>query len=314
MTPFPPAKLIECNGIELEVFEQGQGRPLVLCHGWPEHAYSWRHQVQPLVDAGYHVIVPNQRGYGHSSCPAAVTDYDIAQLTGDLASLLDHYGYQDALFVGHDWGAIVTWNMALLHPERVSGLINFSVPLMVRGPKDWVTFWEEQLGPDFYIVHFNRQYGVADAVFDTHAERFLRNMYRTEQWRSEPVDLGEGMAMINLAQSELLPGTPVMDDDELQVFLTAFKRNGFTPGLNWYRNMTRNWSILADAPTQVHCPTLMIYGEHDMVPQFPTLANYVPTLETATLDSGHWIMQERPEESNALMLDWLSRHYPALLE
>ena len=310
MTPFPEAKLIQCNGIELEVFEQGQGRPLVLCHGWPEHAYSWRHQVQPLVDAGYRVIVPNQRGYGNSSCPAAVTDYDISQLTGDLVGLLDHYGYDDAMFVGHDWGAIVTWNMALLHPERVSGLINFSVPLMVRGAKDWVTFWEEQLGPDFYIVHFNRQPGVADAVFDTHAERFLRNMYRTEQWRSEPVDLGEGMAMIKLARSELLPGTPVMDDDELQVFLAAFQRNGFTPGLNWYRNMTRNWEILADAPTQAHCPALMIYGKHDMVPQLPTLANYVPALETATLDSGHWIMQERPSESNALMLDWLGRHYP----
>ena len=310
MIPFPPAKLIECNGIQLEVFEQGQGRPLVLCHGWPEHAYSWRHQVQPLVDAGYHVIVPNQRGYGNSSCPSAVTDYDISQLTGDLAGLLDHYGYDDALFVGHDWGAIVTWNMALLRPERVSGLINFSVPLMVRGPKDWITFWEEHLGPDFYMVHFNRQPGVADAVFDANAERFLRNMFRTEQWRSDPVDLGEGMAMINLAQAELLPGTPIMDDDELQLFLDAFIRNGFTPGLNWYRNFARNWEILEHAPTQVHCPTLMIYGQHDMVPKFPALSKFVENLETKTLDSGHWIMQERPEKTNALILDWLARHYP----
>lgn len=255
-------------------------------------------------------LVPNQRGYGNSSCPTTVADYDITQLTDDLAGLLDHYGYDDALFVGHDWGAIVTWNMALLHPERASGLINFSVPLMVRGSKDWVTFWEEQLGPDFYMVHFNRQPGVADAVFDANAERFLRNMYRTEQWRSVPVDLGEGMAMINLAQAEQLPGTPIMDDDELGLFLDAFKRNGFTPGINWYRNFARNWEILEHAPTQVRCPTLMIYGEHDMVPKFPALSKLVANLETQTLDSGHWIMQEQPEESNVLILDWLARHYP----
>mgnify|MGYP000418242744 CR=1 FL=1 len=311
MIDFPQPELINSNGIQLEVYQQGAGRPLLLCHGWPEHAYSWRHQIQPLADAGYHVIVPNQRGYGNSSCPAAVEDYDINQLTADLSGLLHHYGYNDALFVGHDWGAIVTWNMALLHPERVAGLINFSVPLMVRGKKDWISFWEEQLGPDFYIVHFNRQPGVADKIFSNHAERFLRNMYRTEQWREEPVDMGEGMSLINLALASLLPGTAIMDDDELQVFLDAFKQNTFTPGLNWYRNFSRNWQILENAPTQVHCPSLMVYGQYDMVPQFPALNDYVPNLETATLESGHWIMQERPKESTKLMLDWLSRHYPA---
>lgn len=306
---FPPSKILSCNGIDLEVFEQGQGRPLVLCHGWPELAYSWRHQITPLANAGYHVLAPNQRGYGKSSCPKEVEAYDIAALTGDLCALLDHHGYEKALFVGHDWGAIVAWNMALLHPSRVAGLINFSVPLMVRGPMDWVSFWEQQLGPDFYMVHFNRQPGVADAVFDTHAEPFLRNMYRTEQWREDPIDLGPGMSMIELAQAGPLPGTPIMQEEELQVYLKAFAQTGFTPGINWYRNFTRNWHLLANAPTQVPCPTLMIYGKHDMVPQYPALQNHVPHLETHTLDCGHWIMQEKPLESNTLMLEWLSLNY-----
>lgn len=310
MHPLPPPELIECNGITLEVFSEGSGKPLLLCHGWPEHAYSWRHQWRALVDAGYQVIAPNQRGYGQSSCPQPVEAYDISHLTGDLTALLQHFGHKNALIVGHDWGAIVAWNMALLHPTRVSGLLNFSVPLMVRGPKDWISFWEEKLGPDFYMVHFNRQPGVADKVFDDNAEQFLRNLYRSESLRRQPLNLGPGMALINLALAEQLPGEPIMQNNELRVFLEAFQRNGFTPGLNWYRNMTRNWEILADAPTQVNCPALMVYGEHDMVPQLPNLADYVPNLQTATLDCGHWIMQEMPEQSTKIMLDWLSKHYP----
>lgn len=120
---FPEPTLISVNDVELEVFEAGQqnfGKPVVLCHGFPEHAFSWRHQVSALVAAGYHVIIPNQRGYGNSSSPSEVTDYDIEHLTGDLIALLDHYGYENATFVGHDWGANIVWNLALLHPKRVN--------------------------------------------------------------------------------------------------------------------------------------------------------------------------------------------------
>ena len=127
---FPKPEKIKTNGIELEVFHAGEGEPIMLCHGWPEHAYSWRHQVKPLVDAGYHVIVPNQRGYGNSTNPENVEEFDIEHLTQDLTGLLDHFGYQDSIFVGHDWGAIVVWNLALMDPDRVSGIINLRVPFM----------------------------------------------------------------------------------------------------------------------------------------------------------------------------------------
>ena len=165
---------------------------------------KFRYQFKPLASAGYHVIVPNQRGYGHSSRPESVESYDIHQLTADLMGLLDHYGYEEALFVGHDWGAILVWNLAMLHPQRVSGVINLSVPFMKRGPTDWVGFWESHLGSDFYIVHFNRQPGVADAVFADNTENMLRNMYRTNQWNEPPADLGDGMLMINMALLESL--------------------------------------------------------------------------------------------------------------
>src|SRR5690606_29538257 len=125
-----------------------------------------------LVAAGYHVIVPNQRGYGNSSRPDDVTEYDIVHLAGDLVALLDHYGYREATFVGHDWGASVVWGLALLHPGRVDKVINLSLPYQERGDLPWIEFLEMILGSDYYLVHFNRQPGVADAVLDENASRF----------------------------------------------------------------------------------------------------------------------------------------------
>lgn len=312
-TAFPESELIAVNGIEIETFSAGptDGRPIVLCHGWPEHAFSWRHQLPTLAAAGYHVIVPNQRGYGRSSRPAPVEDYDINHLTGDLMGLLDHFGHDRALFVGHDWGAIIVWNLAILHRQRVAGVINMSVPFMARGEVPWVDFWEQALGRDFYIVHFNRQPGVADAAFAEHTENFLRNLYRTNQWQHPPVDLGPGMPMINMARAAPLPGELMMSEEDLAVFVSSFERSGFTGGINWYRNFNRNWEIMGAYEQKVYPPTLMIYGDHDMVPPSPDLGDFVPDLETRNLDCGHWIQQERPEQTNAIMLDWLARRYPA---
>lgn len=314
MQDFPQPQMIGVNGVELEVFSAGSGKPIVLCHGWPEHAFSWRHQIEPLVKAGYHVIAPNQRGYGRSTKPDAVTDYDIRCLTDDLMALLDHFGYQDACFVGHDWGAIVVWNLAMMHRDRVSRVINLSVPFMERGETEWVGFWEKMLGPDFYIVHFNRQPGVADEVFASNSRQFLNNMYRTNQWLHPQLDLGPGMNMITLAQdpafADGVPGDPIMSQAEMQVFLDAFGHSGFTGGINWYRNFSRNWEIIGAYEQHIHQPTLAIFGDYDMVPKSPTLADHVTHLEVVDLPCGHWIQQELPKETNAAMLDWLSRHYP----
>lgn len=304
---FPRPVLVPVNGVELEVFEAGQhnaGKPIVLCHGWPEHAFSWRHQVPALVAAGYHVIVPNQRGYGNSSRPDEVTAYDVKQLSGDLVALLDHYGYDDATFVGHDWGAMVVWALTLLHPSRVDKVINLSLPYQERGEIPWIEFMEQILGSDYYFVHFNRQPGVADAVLDENTFRFLRNLYR----KNEPLKAPEpGMAMTNLARAEAPLGEPLMSDSELAVFVAAFEESGFTGSINWYRNLDRNWHLLADVNPIIHQPALMIYGDRDMVPPSGNLATFVPNVETVSLDCGHWIQQERPQETNQAILSWLER-------
>ena len=306
-TDFPKPTLISVNGVELEVYEAGQqnrGKPIVLCHGWPEHAFTWRYQMPALAAAGYHVIVPNQRGYGNSSRPTEVTDYDIEHLSGDLVALLDHYGYEDATFVGHDWGAFVVWGLTLLHPDRVNKVINLALPYQERTEKPWIEFMEEIFGGDFYFVHFNRQPGVADAVLEENTSRFLRNMFRKNV---PPAPPQPGMEMINLARSETPLGEPLMSDSELAVFVSAFESAGFTGSINWYRNLDRNWHLLADVNPIIEHPALMIHGDRDLIPKFEKLAEFVPNVEVVSLDTGHWIQQERPEETNQAILKWLEK-------
>ncbi|MDW7690944.1 alpha/beta hydrolase [Flammeovirgaceae bacterium SG7u.111] len=307
-TEFPKPTMISVNGIELEVFEAGQqnrGKPIVLCHGFPEHAFSWRYQVPALVKAGYHVIIPNQRGYGNSSCPTEVIDYDIERLTGDLAALLDHYKYESATFIGHDWGANVVWRLAQLHPKRVNKIINLALPYQERGEKPWIEFMEEIFGEEFYFVHFNKKPGVADGILDENTSQFIRNLFRKNV---PPAPPEPGMLMINLARAEKTLGESLMSDSELSVFISAFKSSGFTGSINWYRNIDRNWHLLADVNPIIQQPTLMVYGERDMIPKSENLKDFVPNVEVVSLDCGHCIQQELPEETNQAILKWLGRH------
>jgi pimeloyl-ACP methyl ester carboxylesterase len=255
-----------------------------------------------LAKAGYHVIVPNQRGFGNSSCPTEVTEYDIEHLTGDLVGLLDYYGYENATFIGHDWGANVVWRLAQLHPERVNKVINLALPYQERGEKPWIEFMEEIFGEDFYFVHFNRQPGVADAILNANTSQFIGNMFR----KHLPIIPPEpGMLMINLARAKEPFGDPIMSDNELAVFISAFESSGFTGGINWYRNLDRNWHLLADVNPIIKHPTLMIYGEQDMIPKFERLSEFVPNVEVVSLNCGHWIQQEMPTETNQVILKWL---------
>lgn len=306
---FPQSKQIVVNKVILEVFEAGEqnkGKPIVLCHGWPEHAYCWRYQVPALVEEGYHVIIPNQRGYGGSSCPDNIEDYDLEHLCGDLVGLLDYYGYDKATFIGHDWGAMLIWWLALVHPQRVSHIVNLNLPYQERGNTPWIEWMEMVLGKDYYFVHFNRQPGVADSVLEANTHRFLHNLYRTNL---PPVAAGEGMEMINLALAENPQGQPLMSEQELSVFTRAFELSGFTASINWYRNLDRNWHLLAEIDPVVRQPALMIYGELDVIPQSPTLNQFVPNVEVASIKGGHWLQQECPKQTNQAIITWLNKQF-----
>ncbi len=203
----------------------------MLCHGFPELWYSWRHQLPALAAAGYRAVAPDQRGYGRSSRPEPVEDYDIVHLAGDVLGLMDALGEERAVVVGHDLGAIVTWHLAQTAPERLDGIAALSVPFWPRPSRPYTVEWKEQFGDRFfYILHFQTP-GVADAQLGADAGASLRLILR----RVSP-DAFDGTA-----EPPRLPNW--MSEEEFAVYETEFRRTGFTGGLNWYRNFDRNWEL-----------------------------------------------------------------------
>jgi pimeloyl-ACP methyl ester carboxylesterase len=296
--PPVPVRPIATNGIELSVLDEGSGPAVVLCHGFPELAYSWRHQVPALLAAGYRVLAPDMRGFGGSSIPAEIEAYDIVSLCGDLCGLLDAVGEESAVFVGHDWGAHATWSMATLHPERVRAVAGLSVPFLPRAPAPPIPIMRRHLGEDFYIVWF-QQPGVADAALASDVRRTLTTSRQwTAQWAEEdPVRT---------------PRRPDwLAEEELAVYVEAFERTGFTGGLNWYRNMDRNWELTAAvAERRVEQPAMFLTGELDLVRGFmpaEAMDGWVTDLRANVVvpGAGHWVQQQAPQEVNAALLDFL---------
>jgi len=295
--PPVPERRIATNGVELQVREEGEGPLVVLCHGFPELAFSWRRQVPALVGAGFRVLAPDLRGFGGSSAPAEVEAYDVVSLCGDLCGLLDALGEEAAIFVGHDWGASLVWQLAVLHPQRVRAVAGLSVPFVPRAPAPPLAIMRRHLGEDFYIVWF-QQPGVADAVLARDVRRTLTtSRVWTAQWAQED------------GRTSRLP--PWLSEQELAVYVEAFERTGFTGGLNWYRNIDRNWELTASvAERRVEQPALFLTGERDPVRRFmPAEAMYgwVTDLraELVVPDAGHWVQQEAPEAVNEALLGFL---------
>lgn len=313
MSDFPAPRRIATNGIALSVHEQGRGVPVMLCHGWPELAYSWRRQIPALAAAGYRAIAPDQRGFGASDAPEPVESYDIRHLTDDLAGLLDALKLERAVFVGHDWGGLVVWAMARLHPDRVAGVIGVNTPYRARAAKDPVEWLREHLGPDHYIVAFQEP-GVAERVFDADPARVVRRFQRRRMTGTHTAT-GAFPMLARVAEPEAnWTGTPLLTEAEVEVYARAFARSGFRGGINWYRNLSRNWWLMAEVPARIDAPCLMIGASDDpFLP--PSLMDgmeaLIPDLEKQVIaDCGHWTQAERPEELNRLMLDWLTRRFP----
>jgi pimeloyl-ACP methyl ester carboxylesterase len=310
-------KTLRTNGIGMAVRDEGRGPAVVLCHGFPELAYSWRHQVPALAAAGFRAVAPDQRGYGDTARPADVTAYDIHQLTGDLVGLLDALDIERAVFAGHDWGGLVVWQMALLHPERTAGVIGVNTPYFPRAFAAPTAIFRQLFGDNYYICHF-QQPGVADAALARDPRRvFTQLMRRGVPIAETEARLAARGAMPNMVEmvyeGEPL-GAPLLSDDELAVYVDTFTRTGFTGGINWYRNLDRNWETtpaLADA--RIAVPSLMVTAEWDAVLR-PEMAEpmraLVADLEIHMIRAcGHWTPQERPSELNAAMIDWLRRRF-----
>jgi pimeloyl-ACP methyl ester carboxylesterase len=291
-----PAHAVETNGITLHTVDHGEGPLVVLCHGFPELGFSWRHQVFALAEAGYRVLVPDMRGYGASSRPADAERYDSLTLAADLVGLLDHFDAERAVFIGHDWGAATVWNVALAHPDRVRAVAGLSVPPTPRPPVPPIPVLRKRLGEDFYMVWFQEP-GVADAALAADVRRtLLAGDVRASEWHRP---------------SAPLPPRPWLSDEEFEYFVETFERTGFTGGLNYYRAMERTWEVTAPlAGRTIDCPSMFLTGADDPVRKFMPGDNLRSILtdlrEEAVIEgAGHWIQQERPAEVNAALLRFL---------
>ena len=319
MVSLPEPRMIKTNGIDMAVYEAGPktGLPIVLCHGFPELAYSWRYQLPALAAAGYRAIAPDQRGYGLTSRPGRTEDYDMAHLTGDLVGLLDALELETAIFCGHDWGGLVVWQMPLMHPKRVKGVIGINTPFLPRAPFDPIAGMRARFGDDMYIVFFQKP-GEADAVLAKDVGKsfrfFMRKGPTAEEFAKLPPE-AQNFALVKALEADesLWGGKLVIDDEALKFFVDTFKRTGFTGGINWYRNFSKNWRDSEKLEQKVRVPGLMIMAEDDAVLS-PAMADgmetYVPDLEKALIRKcGHWTQQEHPDQVNTIMLDWLKRRF-----
>jgi pimeloyl-ACP methyl ester carboxylesterase len=316
--PVLPERTVATNGVELNVVDAGSGPPVVLAHGFPELSYSWRYQVPALAAAGYRVLAPDQRGYGKSTRPEAIEDYDILHLTGDLLGLLDDIGEDRAVFVGHDWGSMVVWQLALLAPERVAGVVGMSVPFLPRGDVPPIQAMRMVFGDTFFYILYFQEPGVADADLGRDPAETMRRMLAGVRLPDDGVlDAGAVAAPAGLGFVDRLPEVDARPDwlsqEALDHYAAEFTRTGFTGGINWYRNFDRNWSLTSElAGAKVQVPSLFIGGALDPV----LLMSPPAVMEGWVTDhrgnvmvegAGHWVQQENPDEVNAALLDFLGQ-------
>ena len=290
---------------------------MVLAHGFPDLSYSWRHQIPVLAEAGYHVLAPDQRGYGRSDRPAAVEDYDIVHLTDDLVGLLDDIGAERAVFVGHDWGAMVVWHLALLHPERVAGVMAMSVPFVPRPPAPPTELMRAIFADRFFYFLYFQEPGVADADLAADTGETMRRMLAGLQ-----VDQLDDGTLTGLAALDgtgfvnRLPAVAELPDwlsqEELDHYTAEFTRTGFTGGINWYRNIDRSWALTPQLDgAHVTVPAAFVTGSADPVALMSPAGVMDGRLDDErgrlVVDgAGHWVHQQAPAEVNAELLRFLS--------
>jgi pimeloyl-ACP methyl ester carboxylesterase len=318
---------IAVNGVTLRVHQAGDpaNPTVVLCHGFPELAHSWRHQMAPLAHAGFHVIAPDQRGYGHSSAPGEVEAYGIGNLTDDLLALLDHFGKRDAVFVGHDWGALIVWDLARLHPERVRAVVGVSVPF-VQWPAPPTQLMKMLYGDRFfYMLYFQQPHLAEDELGANPYDAMAKVLWGaggvgfSSRDRSGEMPPMEGTGFLTMMREPpprpfIGPEGAWLTEDDLRLYADEFTTSGFFGPISYYRNLDANFEAIKGLePDRVSMPVYFIGGTDDVVNVMdPTgverMQNVLPDFRGSTiLDGvGHWTQQEAPAAFNQALLGFLT--------
>ena len=315
---FTRPKTATTNGITMEYFEQGEGPAVLLLHGFPEHAYSWRHQADPVANAGFRVIVPNQRGYAGTDATEPVEDYSVKNLVADVSGLLDALEIDKAVWFGHDWGSMPAWYSGVYDPERVLGVGSLCTPYFTPGEVDLVQAYDELRGPKHYMRTFQEP-GVAEALLGRDVEHTFRSLmrgrgYTLQQFKQAPPEIQELPAGWFVGDPQLF-GEEILTDQELSFYVEMYKRTGFTGGLNWYRALHKDWEEAQGYEFVIDKPALMIAAADDWalpVDFTEGMETLLPQLEKHIIpDAAHWLQQEKPSEVTAILVPWLEHNFAA---
>lgn len=313
---------IEANGIRLHVAEQGDGPLVLLCHGFPETSHAWRYQLAALAHAGFRAMAPDLRGYGLSECPTAAGQYTTWDVVGDLVALVDVLGERDAVVVGNDWGATIAWQAALLRPDRFRAVVAFGVPMMGRSPMAPSRLFPQTDQTRFYTHYFSEP-GLAETELERDVATTLRKIYFSASAdvgvrdANTPNPFGlvprSGGLLDSLIDPPSLPAWLAPAD--LDKFVQAFSISGFRGGLNYYRNLDRNWELQSALEgLLVEVPALYLVGERDTGLAMPgmqeiigDMPQIVPRLSASRVvpRAGHWLQQEAPDFVNAALIEFL---------
>ena len=310
-------KTTTANTIHMRYAEAGTGPLVLFCHGWPESWYSWRHQLQAVSAAGFRAVAPDMRGYGGTQSPESIDQYTLLHLVGDMAELVKALGETKAVIVGHDWGAPVAWHAALWRPDLFTAVSAMSVPYAPPGYVDILSALEKLGIDNFYLQYFQKP-GVAEAELQQDIRGALRRLYYTAGGEMVEKDKGfgrltGGTLLANTVDPAVLPAW--LSDADLDYYAAEFARAGFRGGLNWYRNLRRNWELSGPWRGQpIRQPSQFIAGSRDGVLRFPAAKSQLEAYPTTLpglrgshiLDgAGHWVQQERAPEVNRLLIEFL---------
>ncbi|MEE4348874.1 MAG: alpha/beta hydrolase [Pacificimonas sp.] len=307
---------VATNGIELNIGEAGDPNDplIILVHGFPESWFSWRHQFVPLSNAGYHVVAPDMRGYGKSDKPQAIEAYNQVEVVNDIVGLIPALGKEQAVVIGHDWGAPTAWASALHHPGKVRAVGGLSVPFMPRSPVEPMAAMRAMFkGQFFYQLYFYDE-GVAEAEFEKDIRSALRKFYVLAGGEYDLASLApkspDDDMFTSIPYPETLP--PWLSEEELDFYEGEFKRSGLRGPLNYYRNHDLTWKLTDGAPTEIIQPAFFAAGANDGVIMMAAAAReampmFVKDLRANELlpGIGHWIQQEAPERTNEIILEFL---------
>lgn len=316
---FPKANIVDAGEVRIATYERGvphamkDAPPVLLIHGWPEIAYSWKHQLPALADAGYRAVAMDVRGFGHSDAPRDVGAYTIEKLVGDIEGVLGALGIREVVLCGHDWGGIIVWHAARMLENRVRGVISVCTPHMKHPPADPIEIFKRRHGDKHYFVAFQEE-GAPEAIFEQDPLAVFKMLFRKTppgtKLTSEMFYLVEHYKAYLAAGTPDLPGQ-VMSDADLQVYAGAYLNSGFHGGVNLYRNTTHNWHHDKKLSDDINQPSLMISTADDLfLPPEHTqpMVQMIPDLERVVVpDCGHWAMWEKPDAINTHMIEWLER-------